>query len=322
MIIRNLWLETGHECPPIPYVQHTNAAKIRFNLRDYTPPENASAYAYIETCTGTAALESADIITVTIGGTEEEQEEIHAVEFSPSVAFFDIPGPAVLHVRVGLNADGAGTEYVSYPIPVRIIKNGADAVPGGNAVNIFDQYLEELQEAIESAEPIELAVVDETISWKREHETTWTTLVNLADLKGDKGDKGDKGATGAKGDKGDTGPQGPAGADGVSPTATVTQTATGAVITITDATGTTTATVNNGENGDTGATGAKGDKGDKGDRGATGAKGDKGDTGPQGPAGADGHTPVKGTDYWTAEDKAAIVQDVLNALPAAETASF
>lgn len=275
MIIRNLWLETGHECPPIPYVQHTNAAKLRFNLRDYTPPEGASAYVYIETCTGTAALESADIITVTIGGTEEEQEQITAVEFSPSVAFFDVPGPAVLHVRVGLNADGAGTEYVSYPIPVRIIKNGADATPGGNAVNIFDQYLGELQEAIESAEPIELAVVDDAIGWKREHETTWTTLVNLADLKGDKGDKGDTGATGPQGEKGDTG-----------------------------------------------ATGAKGDKGDKGDKGATGAKGDKGDTGPQGPAGADGHTPVKGTDYWTAEDKAAIVQDVLNALPAAETASF
>ena len=154
----------------------------------------------------------------------------------------------------------AGEEYVSYPIPVRIIKNAADAVPGGNAVNIFDQYLEELQEAIESAEPIELAVVDEAICWKREHETTWTTLVNLADLKGDKGDKGDTGATGPQGEKGDTG--------------------------------------------------------------ATGAKGDKGDTGATGPAGADGHTPVKGTDYWTAEDKAAIVQDVLNALPAAETASF
>lgn len=284
MIIRNLWLEPGHECPPIPYVQHTNAAKMRFNLRDYTPPAGASAYAYIETCTGTAALESADIITVTIGGTEEEQEQISAVEFSPSVAFFDIPGPATLHVRVGLNADGEGTEYVSYPIPVRIIKNGADAVPGGNAVNIFDQYLEELQKAIESAEPIELAVVDDAIRWKRESETTWTTLVNLADLIGPKGDKGDTGATGPQGEKGDTGATGP-----------------------------------QGEKGDTGATGAKGDKGDKGDRGATGAKGDKGDTGP---AGADGHTPVKGTDYWTAEDKAAIVQDVLNALPAAEAASF
>lgn len=47
----------------------------------------------------------------------------------------------------------------------------------------------------------------------------------------------------------------------------------------------------------------------KGPTGATGA------TGPQGPAGADGHTPVKGTDYWTAADKAEIVNDVLAALP-------
>ena len=43
-----------------------------------------------------------------------------------------------------------------------------------------------------------------------------------------------------------------------------------------------------------------------------GLKGDKGDTGA---AGADGHTPVKGTDYWTAEDKAEIVADTLAALP-------
>lgn len=45
------------------------------------------------------------------------------------------------------------------------------------------------------------------------------------------------------------------------------------------------------------AKGAKGDKGDKGDTGAT------------------GKTPVKGTDYWTADDKAEIVSDVIAALP-------
>ena len=31
--------------------------------------------------------------------------------------------------------------------------------------------------------------------------------------------------------------------------------------------------------------------------------------------GADGKTPVKGTDYWTAADKSAMVSDVLAALP-------
>lgn len=40
-----------------------------------------------------------------------------------------------------------------------------------------------------------------------------------------------------------------------------------------------------------------------------GLKGDKGDTG------ADGKTPVKGIDYWTAADKAEIVADTLAALP-------
>ena len=43
-----------------------------------------------------------------------------------------------------------------------------------------------------------------------------------------------------------------------------------------------------------------------------GLKGEKGDTGA---AGADGYTPVKGTDYWTAADKAEIVADTLAALP-------
>ena len=41
-------------------------------------------------------------------------------------------------------------------------------------------------------------------------------------------------------------------------------------------------------------------KGNKGDPGDKGEPGDKGDTG------EDGYTPVRGTDYWTAEDIAAI----------------
>ena len=46
-----------------------------------------------------------------------------------------------------------------------------------------------------------------------------------------------------------------------------------------------------------------------------GEKGDKGDTGADGAKGADGKAPVKGTDYWTAADKAEIVNDTLTALP-------
>ena len=89
--------------------------------------------------------------------------------------------------------------------------------------------------------------------------------------RGDKGDKGDTGATGAKGDTGAQGPQGETGAKGDKGD-------TGA----------------QGPQGDIGATGAKGDKGDKGDKGETGA------------TGAAGAAPVRGTDYWTAADIAAI----------------
>ena len=58
------------------------------------------------------------------------------------------------------------------------------------------------------------------------------------------------------------------------------------------------------------------------------ASGPPGKDGEPGPAGKDGnpgpagYTPVKGTDYWTAADKAEIVNDVLAALPAAEGVSF
>lgn len=44
--------------------------------------------------------------------------------------------------------------------------------------------------------------------------------------------------------------------------------------------------------------------------------------GADGAAGADGHTPVKGTDYWTADDQQAIVNDVLAALPTWEGGSY
>ena len=122
--------------------------------------------------------------------------------------------------------------------------------------------------------------------------------------KGDKGDTGEPGPQGPKGDTGDAGPQGPAGEQGPAG-------ADGA----------------KGDKGDTGEQGPKGDKGDTGEQGPqgiqgpAGEQGPKGDTGdigpqgpqgiqgeqgPQGPAGADGHTPVKGTDYFTEADIAAI----------------
>ena len=49
------------------------------------------------------------------------------------------------------------------------------------------------------------------------------------------------------------------------------------------------------------------------------SRGAKGDTGA---AGADGYTPVKGTDYWTAADKAEIVADTLAALPDGTEVSY
>ena len=75
----------------------------------------------------------------------------------------------------------------------------------------------------------------------------------------------------------------------------------------------------------TGPQGKQGVQGETGATGATGPQGEvgpKGDTGATGPAGADGKTPVKGVDYFTAADKAELVNDVLAALPNAKGGSF
>ena len=52
-----------------------------------------------------------------------------------------------------------------------------------------------------------------------------------------------------------------------------------------------------------------------------GNQGPQGEPGPAGPVGPAGHTPVRGTDYWTENDKTEIVNSVLAALPAAEGVS-
>lgn len=61
-----------------------------------------------------------------------------------------------------------------------------------------------------------------------------------------------------------------------------------------------------GEQGPRGDVGPQGPAGEQGPKGDTGEQGPQGIQGPQGPAGADGHTPVKGTDYFTEADIAAI----------------
>lgn len=52
-----------------------------------------------------------------------------------------------------------------------------------------------------------------------------------------------------------------------------------------------------------------------------GPPGEPGKDGEPGKPGKDGYSPVKGRDYWTIEDKAAIVNEVLGAMPAAEGVS-
>lgn len=144
--------------------------------------------------------------------------------------------------------------------------------------------------------------------------------------RGEKGDKGDKGPQGEQGETGGTGAAGTTFTPSVAADGTLSWTNDGGK-TNPDSVNIKGPQGNPGEKGNPGETGAKGADGVTPTIGANGnwylgdtdtgkpsrgEKGDKGDPGAQGPAGA---TPVKGTDYFTAEDKAALVQDVLAALP-------
>ena len=172
----------------------------------------------------------------------------------------------------------------------------------------------------------------------------------ITDLKGTKEviiSNGEQGPVGPQGIPGQDGQDGQPGADGLSPTATVESNSDGAVITITDAKGTTTSQIYNGSNGLPGQDGLDGQDGFSptveltdtetgvtltitdinGAKTATVNDGVAGPQGPAGPAGKDGvngqdgYTPVRGTDYWTENDKTEIVNSVLAALPAAEGVS-
>lgn len=136
---------------------------------------------------------------------------------------------------------------------------------------------------------------------------------------GAKGEKGDKGDTGAQGEPGKDGSPGAAGAPGATGTTfTPSVSADGTLSWTNDGGKTNPASVNikgpqgeqgpqgkPGEKGETGAAGAIGPEGPQGPKGEQGPQGEPGATGPQGPA---GHTPVKGTDYFTDADKSEIAQ--------------
>lgn len=98
-----------------------------------------------------------------------------------------------------------------------------------------------------------------------------------------------------KGDAGPQGPAGPKGADGTMIFADLT---------------------------DEQREGLRGPQGETGPQGEPGPQGPQGEIGPQGPQGQKGDTPVKGTDYFTQEDRAQLVSQVLAALPNASGVGF
>lgn len=122
---------------------------------------------------------------------------------------------------------------------------------------------------------------------------------------GPEGPAGPRGETGPAGPQGPEGPAGPAGEKGE-----------------TGATGEAGPAGPKGDPGEIGPKGETGPQGPAGETGPTGAIGPEGPTGSQGPAGADGKTPVRGEDYWTAEDQSAIITELLTHFIDAENKSY
>ena len=173
---------------------------------------------------------------------------------------------------------------------------GADGTPGAPIV-IRDMYgtLDELKAAVTTPNLGDMYAVG-TESENVVYFWNGTAWVGLGALKG---------ADGAPGKDGVDGAPGAAGKDGTSATIRVGTVSTGAAGSSAQVTnsGTESAAVLNFVI----------------PRGADGSPGKDGADGAPGAAGApgkDGATPQKGTDYWTAEDQQAIVDDVLAALPA------
>lgn len=140
------------------------------------------------------------------------------------------------------------------------------------------------------------------ISWSNDKGLTNPPSVSI---KGPQGDKGDPGAKGEKGDKGADGSPGAQGEPGTAATISVGIVSTGEPGTqasVTNAGTDSTAVLN--------FVIPRGEKGDPGAKGETGATGEA------------GHTPVKGVDYFTDAEKNEMIQAVLDALPAAEGASY
>lgn len=138
--------------------------------------------------------------------------------------------------------------------------------------------------------------------------------------KGEPGADGKDGATGPQGPEGPAGPQGEAGPAG--PQGPEGPAGPAGEKGETGATGETGPQGPKGDPGEIGPQGETGPQGPAGETGPTGATGPEGPTGPQGPAGADGKTPVRGTDYWTAEDQSAIITEILTHFIDAEAKSY
>ena len=143
-------------------------------------------------------------------------------------------------------------------------------------------------------------------------------------LQGPRGEQGIQGETGPQGEIGPQGPQGPKGEQG--------EPGKDGTMSFEDLTDAQKATLKGdkgdkgeqgpqGEVGPQGPQGPQGEQGPKGDTGEQGPKGDAGEQGPrgprgeQGPPGEAGYTPVRGVDYYTNEDQAAFVNEVLSKLP-------
>ena len=163
-----------------------------------------------------------------------------------------------------------------------------------------------------------------TYNWdKKMYQNTGVAASGNPGPQGEKGEKGEKGAPGETGPAGETGPQGEAGPIGPQgPKGDPGEQGPQGIQGEKGETGEQGPKGDPGATGPAGPTGPEGPQGPAGEAGPAGATGSQGETGPQGPAGQDGKTPIRGEDYWTAEDQTAIISEILTHFIDAENKSY
>ena len=279
-------LEPGEEAK-VEKVMNGDAWLLRFSIPRGTDGHDGTSIKSIERTAGTGAQGTTDTYTVTLTDGSKTTFQIYNGKDGSSIQSIQRTvgngAPGTMDTYTITLTDGSKTTFQVY--------NGRDGEGAGDMTSMVYDPQGKAQDIFAYADNLLKTIDASSVTFADGQ--TWQQKYDAGEFKGQDGEQGQPGKDGEPGKDGQNGQPGK---DGTSVT----------VSNVSES------TADGGTNVVTFSDGKKLNikNGSKGSDGAPGAKGDP------------GHTPVKGTDYWTPTDKAEMINDVLAALPAAEGVSF